>query len=90
MIAKIVYGTTPRFKFSVAGERQDKAADEETLVFLERFSGNPDIEKARAESKRAQKIEEAFHKDFDAVDFTIYSRTIPFACSSMRSPKKTD
>ena len=59
--------------FSVAGERQEKAADEETLVFLERFSGNPDIEKARAEFKRAQKIEEMFHKDFDGVDFTSRS-----------------
>jgi hypothetical protein len=63
--------------FSVAGEKQEKAADEKTLVFLEGFSGNPDIEKAKAEFKRAQKIEEAFHKDFDGVDFTIYSRTTP-------------
>jgi hypothetical protein len=65
--------------FSVAGEKQEKAADEKTLLFLGRFSGNPDIEKARAEFKRAQKIEETFHKDFDGVDFTIYSRTNPFS-----------
>jgi len=72
--------------FAVAGEKQEKVADEKTLVFLERFLGNPDIEKARAEFKRAQKIEEAFQKDFDGLDFTIYSRTTPFACSSVRSP----
>ena len=72
--------------FAVAGEKQEKAADEKTLVFLERFLGNPDIEKARAEFKRAQKIEEAFHKDFNGLDFTIYSRTTPFACSSVWSP----
>jgi hypothetical protein len=71
--------------FSVAGEKQEKAADEKTLLFLERFSGNSDIEKARAEFKRALKMEEAFHKDFDGVDFTIYSRTTPFAFLSVHS-----
>jgi len=35
-----------------------------------RFAGNPDVEKARAEFDRAQKVEEKFHKDFDGVDFT--------------------
>jgi hypothetical protein len=53
---------------------------------LGQFSGNPDFEKARAEFERAQKIKEAFHKDFDGVDFPIYSRTTRFACSSVRSP----
>ena len=42
--------------FAVAGEDQEKAADKETLVLLERFSGNPVIEKAKAEFKRAQKL----------------------------------
>jgi hypothetical protein len=56
--------------FSVAGEKQEKAADEETLILLQRFSGNPDVEKARTEFERAQKAEEQFHKDFDGVDFT--------------------
>jgi hypothetical protein len=56
--------------FAVAGEEQEKAADKETLVLLKRFSGNPDIEKAKAEFERAQKVEETFHKDFDQVDIT--------------------
>jgi hypothetical protein len=38
--------------------------------YLERFSGNPDVEKARSEFERAQKIEETFHRDFDGIDFT--------------------
>jgi hypothetical protein len=57
--------------FSIAGERQETAADRETLVLLKRFSGNPDLEKARAEFERAQKIEETFHSDFDGIDFTL-------------------
>jgi hypothetical protein len=35
--------------FSVAGEKQEKAADKETSILLERFSGKPCVEKARAE-----------------------------------------
>jgi hypothetical protein len=45
-------------------------ADEQTLVLLKRFSHNPDIEIARAEFDRAQKMEERFHRDYDGVDFT--------------------
>ena len=56
--------------FAVAGEDQEQAADKETLVLLKRFSGNPAIEKAKAEFERAQKVEERFHKDFDGIDFT--------------------
>jgi hypothetical protein len=56
--------------FAVAGEDQEITADKETLVLLKRFSGNPVIEKAKAEFERAQKVEERFHKDFDGVDFT--------------------
>ena len=55
--------------FSVAGEDQEITADKETLVSLNRFSGNPVIEKAKAEFERAQKVEERFHKDFDGIDF---------------------
>jgi hypothetical protein len=58
--------------FAVAGEKLEEVADEKTLVLLERFSGNPDVKKARAEFERAQKIEETFHKVFDGIDFTIY------------------
>ncbi len=56
--------------FAVAGEDQEKAADEQTAVLLKRFSGNPDVQEARAEFEHAQKSEEKFHKDFDGVDFT--------------------
>ena len=56
--------------FAIAGEDQEQAADKETLVLLKRFSGNPVIEKAKAEFERAQKVEERFHKDFDGIDFT--------------------
>ena len=56
--------------FSVAGEKQEKTADEETLVLLQRFSGHPGVEKARAEFERAQEVEERFLDDFDGVDFT--------------------
>jgi len=54
----------------LVGEDQEKVADEETMVLLKRFSGNPDVEKARAEFDHAQKVKEKFHKDFDGVDFT--------------------
>ena len=57
--------------FTVAGEKQEKTADEETLALLQRFSGNPGIEKARADFGRAQEVEERFHHDFDGVDFTV-------------------
>jgi hypothetical protein len=56
--------------FAVAGEDQQKVADEETLVLLKRFSRNPGIEKARTEFDRAQKVEEGFHRDFDGLNFT--------------------
>ena len=59
---------------SVPAKKQEKAADEETLVLLQRFSGfsgNPGVEKARAEFERAQEVEERFLHDFDGVDFTM-------------------
>ena len=57
--------------FSVAGEKQEKTADEETLILLERLSGNSGVEKARAEFERAQAVEERFRHDFDGGDFTM-------------------
>jgi hypothetical protein len=56
--------------FAVAGEDQEKMADEQTLVLLKRFSRNPNVEKAWAEFEHAQNVEEQFHKDFDGVDLT--------------------
>jgi hypothetical protein len=53
--------------FSIAGEPQQKAVDEKTRASLERFSGDPDVEKARAQSEHTQQIEETFHKDFDGI-----------------------
>jgi hypothetical protein len=60
--------------FSVAGHKQQKAAEEKTVTLLKRLSGSADVEKARAAFECAQRVEETFHKDFDGVDFTIYSR----------------
>ena len=56
--------------FAVAGGKLETVAEEETRVWLKRFAGNPDIEKARMEFERAQKVEERFHKEFDGLDFT--------------------
>ena len=55
--------------FAIAGEEQEKVADQETLRLLKRFSLNPDVEKAMVKFDRAQKVEQAFHKDFDGLDF---------------------
>jgi hypothetical protein len=57
--------------FTVAGEKQEKTADEKTLALLQRFSGNPGVEEAGAEFGKAQEVEERFHHDFDGVDFTM-------------------
>jgi hypothetical protein len=51
--------------FSIAGEPQQKAADEKKGALLEQFSGDPNVEKAMAEIEHAQEIEETFDKDFD-------------------------
>ena len=56
--------------FAVAGENQEMVVDQKTLVLFKRFSGNPDVEKARVEFERAQKAEQRFHRDFDGLDFT--------------------
>ena len=60
--------------FSLAGEKQEMAADQRTRALLERSVGNSEVEKARAEFERAQKVEEQFHKDFDSIDFTLSIR----------------
>jgi hypothetical protein len=56
--------------FAVAAENQEKVADEKTFVLPKRFSGNPAVEKAKAEFDRAQKVEDTFHKDFDGLEIT--------------------
>jgi hypothetical protein len=50
---------------AVAGEEQEKMADQETSALLLRFARDPRVEKARVEFERAQKVEQAFRKDFD-------------------------
>ena len=55
---------------SARAKKQETVADEETIALLKRFAGNPDVQKARAEFERAQKVEEKFQKDFDGVEFT--------------------
>jgi hypothetical protein len=66
------YGARPALDkfaaaFSIAGEPQQKAADEKKGALLEQFSGDPNVEKARAEIEHAQEIEETFDKDFDGI-----------------------
>jgi hypothetical protein len=53
--------------FSTAGERRQKAVDEKRGASLEPLSGDPDVEKARAQSGHTQEIEQTFHKDFDGI-----------------------
>ena len=52
---------------SIAGEPQQKAADEKKGALLEQFSADPEVEKARAEIEHAQEIDETFRKDFDGI-----------------------
>jgi hypothetical protein len=52
---------------SIAGERQQKAAEENTQALLEHSSGVPDVEKARAEFEHAQEIKVTLRKDFDGI-----------------------
>jgi hypothetical protein len=53
--------------FSIAGERQQKAAEEKKGALLEHFSGDPDVETARAEIEHGEEIEETFRKDFTGI-----------------------
>ena len=57
-------------KFAISDEKQEKVADQKTMMFLKRFSRNPNVEKARQEFESAQKVEEQFHKDFAWQNFT--------------------
>ena len=59
-----------RDAFRVSGGIQEVAADKETAALLERFSGDPQVQKAATEFDNAQKLEEAFLKDFEGQDFT--------------------
>ena len=52
---------------AVAGEEQEKIADQETSAVFLRLKPDPRIEKARAEFDRAKKAEEAFRKDFEVI-----------------------
>ena len=52
---------------AVAREEQAKMANNQTLVLFARFPHDARIEKARVEFERAQKAEQSFHKDFDAL-----------------------
>ena len=66
-----------REAFQPAGEIREIAADKETAALLERFSGDPQLQKAAAEFDQAQKLEETFLKDFEGQDFT--SRRFPMS-----------
>jgi len=54
---------------AVAEEEQQKIADKETSALFARFSNDPRLEKARISFERAQKAEQNFHKDYDALGF---------------------
>jgi hypothetical protein len=56
--------------FSVAGEKQEKVADEATAALLTKLPFNSDLEKARSAFNQAQAVEEKFRHDFNGVDFT--------------------
>jgi hypothetical protein len=59
-----------REAFQPAGEIREIAAEKETAALLKRFSGDPEVQKAAAKFDHAQKLEEAFLKDFEGQDFT--------------------
>jgi hypothetical protein len=54
---------------AVAGEEQERVVDKETTALFDRFSHDPRVEKARGEFEHAQKAEQSFRKDFDALGF---------------------
>ena len=53
--------------FLIIRERQQKAVDEKTSGSLVHLSGDPNVEKARAEIEHAQEIEETFDKNFNGI-----------------------
>jgi hypothetical protein len=69
-----------RDAFRVSGEIQEIAADKETAALLERFSGDPEVQKAAAEFDHAQKLEETFLKDFEGRDITSRSLEDESSC----------
>jgi hypothetical protein len=77
-LANIATGREPRpqqvdkFRdaFRGSGEIPEMVADKETAALLERFSGDPEVQKAASEFDHAQKLEETFLKDFEGQDFT--------------------
>ena len=87
-LANIATGREPRpqevdkFRdaFRVSGEILEIAADKETAALLERFSGDPEVQKAAAEFDHAQKLEEPFLKDFQGQDFTSRSLEDESSC----------
>jgi len=52
---------------AVTGEGKEKAADIETSKLLARFARDPAVEKARLAFERAQKAEQSFRKEYDAM-----------------------
>jgi hypothetical protein len=58
--------------FSIAGEKQEKAADEATYYCWNCFRNNPNVERARGQnsSRRRPAVEAKLHHDFHGVDFT--------------------
>jgi hypothetical protein len=54
---------------SVAGEKQEKVADEATAVLLGKLPLDSDIQKAKAAFDQAQSVEERFLRDFNGLDF---------------------
>ena len=59
--------------FAIAGEEQEKLADEQTLALLKRYAHNSNIEKATVEFERAQETEQRFQKEFDGLEFSSRS-----------------
>jgi hypothetical protein len=56
--------------FGVAGEKQEKVADEATAVLLSKLPLDSYIQKAKAAFDQAQAVEEKFQSDINGVDFT--------------------
>jgi hypothetical protein len=53
--------------FLIIRERQQKAVDEKTRGLLVHLSGDPNVEKARAEIEHAQEIDQTSRKDFNGI-----------------------
>jgi hypothetical protein len=53
--------------FLMIRERQQKAAEEKKGPLPEQLSGDPNVEKARAEIEHAQEIDQTSRKDFNGI-----------------------